>query len=68
MVVGGGAAGVYAAIRAKNTAPQLGVLIVEKGKFLSKVSCLNFFHSTSCFFWFLAQVVHAYLLYMAGYR
>ncbi|RWR72611.1 HI0933_like domain-containing protein [Cinnamomum micranthum f. kanehirae] len=37
VVVGGGAAGVYAAIRAKNIAPQLGVLIVEKGKFLSKV-------------------------------
>ncbi|KAG9455751.1 hypothetical protein H6P81_000259 [Aristolochia fimbriata] len=37
LVVGGGAAGVYAAIRAKELAPHLGVLVVEKGKFLSKV-------------------------------
>ncbi|XP_068649157.1 uncharacterized protein [Aristolochia californica] len=37
LVVGGGAAGVYGAIRAKEVAPHLGVLVVEKGKFLSKV-------------------------------
>ncbi|XP_077225285.1 uncharacterized protein LOC143858525 isoform X2 [Tasmannia lanceolata] len=37
VVVGGGAAGVYAAIKAKSVAPHLGVLVVEKGKFLSKV-------------------------------
>ncbi|XP_058073863.1 uncharacterized protein LOC131222717 [Magnolia sinica] len=37
VVVGGGAAGVYAAIRAKNLAPHLGVMVVEKGRFLSKV-------------------------------
>lgn len=61
MVVGGGAAGVYAAIRAKNIAPHLGVLVLEKGKFLSKVSCLSFFHPIACFFSSLAQLVHAYL-------
>ncbi|OMO77950.1 hypothetical protein COLO4_24935 [Corchorus olitorius] len=37
VVVGGGAAGVYGAIRAKTIAPNLNVLVVEKGKLLSKV-------------------------------
>ncbi|CAL1357846.1 unnamed protein product [Linum trigynum] len=37
LVVGGGAAGVYGAIRAKSLAPHLNVLVVEKGKLLSKV-------------------------------
>ncbi|KAK6912409.1 hypothetical protein RJ641_022010 [Dillenia turbinata] len=37
VVVGGGAAGVYGAIRAKTLAPNLNVLIIEKGKPLSKV-------------------------------
>lgn len=37
MVVGGGAAGVYGAIRAKTIAPDLKVLVIEKGKPLSKV-------------------------------
>ncbi|KAM0826119.1 hypothetical protein ACQ4PT_069097 [Festuca glaucescens] len=37
VVVGGGAAGVYASIRAKTLAPHLNVVVIEKGKFLSKV-------------------------------
>ncbi|CAN8233138.1 unnamed protein product [Cochlearia groenlandica] len=37
VVVGGGAAGVYGAIRAKNISPDLRVLVIEKGRFLSKV-------------------------------
>ncbi|KAL5725513.1 hypothetical protein ACHQM5_008650 [Ranunculus cassubicifolius] len=37
VVVGGGAAGVYGAIRAKTVAPCLSVLVIEKGKPLSKV-------------------------------
>ncbi|CAM0950721.1 unnamed protein product [Alopecurus aequalis] len=37
VVVGGGAAGVYASIRAKTLAPYLNVVVIEKGKFLSKV-------------------------------
>ncbi|KAJ4707517.1 FAD/NAD(P)-binding oxidoreductase family protein [Melia azedarach] len=37
VVVGGGAAGVYGAIRAKTVAPKLDVVVIEKGKFLSKV-------------------------------
>ncbi|XP_030531021.1 uncharacterized protein YtfP isoform X6 [Rhodamnia argentea] len=37
VVVGGGAAGVYGAIRAKMVAPHLNVLVIEKGKILSKV-------------------------------
>ncbi|KAK4752843.1 hypothetical protein SAY87_021641 [Trapa incisa] len=37
VVVGAGAAGVYGAIRAKTVAPHLNVLIIEKGKPLSKV-------------------------------
>ncbi|KAH9676295.1 hypothetical protein KPL70_019108 [Citrus sinensis] len=37
VVVGGGAAGVYGAIRAKTVAPKLNVVIIEKGKPLSKV-------------------------------
>lgn len=37
MVVGGGAAGIYGAIRAKTVAPDLNVVIIEKGKPLSKV-------------------------------
>lgn len=39
MVVGGGAAGIYGAIRAKTVAPKLNVVVIEKGKPLSKV-CL----------------------------
>lgn len=41
MVVGGGAAGIYGAIRAKTLAPDLNVVIIEKGKPLSKV-CVFF--------------------------
>ncbi|XP_043705818.1 uncharacterized protein YtfP isoform X6 [Telopea speciosissima] len=37
VVVGGGAAGIYGAIRAKTVAPHLGVMVIEKGKLLSKV-------------------------------
>ncbi|XP_024027985.1 uncharacterized protein LOC21385659 [Morus notabilis] len=37
VVAGGGAAGVYGAIRAKTVAPQLSVLVIEKAKPLSKV-------------------------------
>ncbi|KAH0973753.1 hypothetical protein GBA52_025909 [Prunus armeniaca] len=37
VVVGGGAAGVYGAIRAKTLAPNLNVVVIEKGKPLSKV-------------------------------
>ncbi|XP_022133452.1 uncharacterized protein LOC111006025 isoform X1 [Momordica charantia] len=37
VVVGGGAAGVYGAIRAKTLAPNLNVMVIEKGKPLSKV-------------------------------
>lgn len=37
VVVGGGAAGVYGAIRAKAVAPRLNVLVIEKGRLLSKV-------------------------------
>jgi len=37
IVVGGGAAGVYASIRAKTLAPRLNVVVIEKGRFLSKV-------------------------------
>ncbi|XP_027076115.1 uncharacterized protein [Coffea arabica] len=37
VVVGGGAAGIYGAIRAKTLAPNLKVVVVEKGKALSKV-------------------------------
>ncbi|KAL8508825.1 hypothetical protein ACS0TY_016145 [Phlomoides rotata] len=37
VVVGSGAAGVYGAIRAKTIAPDLEVLVIEKGKPLSKV-------------------------------
>ncbi|KAG7604351.1 putative 3-Dehydro-bile acid delta(4,6)-reductase, HI0933-like insert domain superfamily [Arabidopsis thaliana] len=37
VVVGGGAAGVYGAIRAKTLSPDLRVLVIEKGSFLSKV-------------------------------
>ncbi|GAV63499.1 HI0933_like domain-containing protein [Cephalotus follicularis] len=37
VVVGGGAAGVYGAIRAKTVAPNLNVVVIEKGKPLSKV-------------------------------
>eukprot|EP00257_Ricinus_communis_P004326 XP_002517453.2 uncharacterized protein LOC8276008 isoform X2 [Ricinus communis] len=37
VVVGGGAAGIYGAIRAKTLAPNLDVLVIEKGKPLSKV-------------------------------
>ncbi|XP_020202241.1 uncharacterized protein LOC109788024 isoform X1 [Cajanus cajan] len=37
VVVGGGAAGVYGAIHAKTVAPHLSVVVIEKGKPLSKV-------------------------------
>ncbi|KAF5961777.1 uncharacterized protein LOC114267950 isoform X3 [Camellia sinensis] len=37
VVVGGGAAGIYGAIRAKTIAPNLNVVVIEKGKPLSKV-------------------------------
>ncbi|KAK6128353.1 hypothetical protein DH2020_037904 [Rehmannia glutinosa] len=37
VVVGAGAAGVYGAIRAKTIAPDLNVVVIEKGKPLSKV-------------------------------
>ncbi|KAI5665604.1 hypothetical protein M9H77_15457 [Catharanthus roseus] len=37
MVVGGGAAGIFGAIRAKTLAPNLNVVVIEKGKPLSKV-------------------------------
>ncbi|CAK9175379.1 unnamed protein product [Ilex paraguariensis] len=37
VVVGGGAAGIYGAIMAKTTAPNLQVVVIEKGKPLSKV-------------------------------
>ncbi|XP_065877952.1 uncharacterized protein [Euphorbia lathyris] len=37
VVIGGGAAGFYGAIRAKTVAPNLNVVIIEKGKPLSKV-------------------------------
>ncbi|KAK3137138.1 hypothetical protein QOZ80_5BG0448380 [Eleusine coracana subsp. coracana] len=37
VVVGGGAAGVYASIWAKSLAPRLNVVVIEKGRFLSKV-------------------------------
>lgn len=37
VVVGGGAAGVFGAIRAKNVAPNLSVVVIEQGKPLSKV-------------------------------
>ena len=40
VVVGGGAAGIYGAIRAKTLAPNLKVVVVEKGKALSKVYSL----------------------------
>lgn len=43
VVVGGGAAGVYGAIRAKTLAPNLDVLVVEKGNPLSKVMFFFFF-------------------------
>ncbi|KAK1438873.1 hypothetical protein QVD17_04685 [Tagetes erecta] len=37
VVVGGGAAGIYGAIRAKTLAPDLNVVVIEKGKPLAKV-------------------------------
>jgi len=37
VVVGGGAAGVYGSIHAKTVAPHLSVVVIEKGKPLSKV-------------------------------
>lgn len=52
MVVGGGAAGIYGAIRAKTVAPHLGVVVIEKAKPLSKVPqprTTNFhIHCVSC--------------------
>ena len=44
VIVGGGAAGVYAAIRSKHVAPSMDVIVIEKGKPLSKV-CLCFIYS-----------------------
>lgn len=38
LVVGGGAAGIYGAIRAKTLAPNLKVVVIEKAKPLSKVN------------------------------
>jgi flavin-dependent dehydrogenase len=55
VVVGGGAAGVYASIHAKSAVPMLNVLIVENGKFLV---CLHF-NSTDITLW--SQVI-AFLL------
>lgn len=37
VVVGGGAAGVFGAVRAKTVCPHLEVVVLEKGKLLSKV-------------------------------
>lgn len=37
VVVGGGAAGIYGAIWAKTVAPNLNVIVIEKGQPLSKV-------------------------------
>ncbi|KAH9297845.1 hypothetical protein KI387_029527, partial [Taxus chinensis] len=37
VVIGGGAAGIFGAIRAKNIVPQLKVVVIEKGKPLTKV-------------------------------
>ncbi|KAL8137425.1 hypothetical protein V2J09_003426 [Rumex salicifolius] len=37
VVVGGGAAGIFGAIRAKTVAPHLNVIVIEKGRLLSKV-------------------------------
>ncbi|CAB4275080.1 unnamed protein product [Prunus armeniaca] len=42
VVVGGGAAGVYGAIRAKTLAPNLNVVVIEKGKPLSKMLAENY--------------------------
>ena len=47
VVVGGGAAGVYGAIHAKTVAPHLSVMIIEKGKPLSKV-CVVLFLLVAC--------------------
>lgn len=44
VVVGGGAAGVYGAIRAKTLSPELRVLVIEKGRFLSKVLASSSFY------------------------
>lgn len=71
MVVGGGAAGIFGAIRAKTVAPDLNVVVIEKGKPLSKVfqffvDCLGNFidcmrnEGSFCFFFFeiLNVVLH----------
>jgi flavin-dependent dehydrogenase len=50
VVVGGGAAGVFGAIRAKTLAPNLKVVVIEKGKPLSKVCGLLHILGQSCFF------------------
>jgi glycine/D-amino acid oxidase-like deaminating enzyme len=50
VVVGGGAAGVFGAIRAKTLAPNLKVVVVEKGKPLSKVCVLLHVLGQSRFF------------------
>lgn len=41
-MVGGGAAGMFGAIRAKTLASNLKVLVIEKGKLLSKVFMFSF--------------------------
>lgn len=41
-MVGGGAAGMFGVIRAKTLAPNLKVLVIEKGKPLSKVFMFSF--------------------------
>jgi flavin-dependent dehydrogenase len=48
VVVGGGAAGVYGAIHAKTIAPHLNVVIIEKGKPLSKVRDSIIFLLNAC--------------------
>ncbi len=37
VVVGGGAAGIFGALQAKTVFPQMQVIVLEKGKLLSKV-------------------------------
>lgn len=59
VVVGGGAAGVYAAVRAKTIAPHLDVVVVEKAKLLSKVLFILF----SIF----VSVVRKFISYFLGF-
>lgn len=55
MVVGGGAAGIFGAIRAKTLAPNLNVVVIEKGKPLSKVFFLTSFSGDFSFVLFFIQ-------------